>query len=48
MMSKSLKLPDGELAMLAELRRQEQLKRKLADLPTPFFKGGPRIGAPQM
>lgn len=38
-MSKFLKLPDGELAKLAELQRQEQLKRKLADPPAPLFKG---------
>jgi hypothetical protein len=38
-MSKSLKLPDGELAKLAELQRQEQLKRKLAGTPAPLFKG---------
>jgi hypothetical protein len=48
MMSKSLKLSDGELAKLAELQRQKQLKRKLADPPAPLFKGGPRIGAQQM
>ena len=48
MMSKSLKLPDGELAKLAELQHHEKLKRKLADPPAPLFKGGPRIGAPQM
>ena len=38
-MSKFLKLPDGELAKLAELQRQEQLKRKLVDPPAPLFKG---------
>ena len=48
MMSKSLKLPDGELAKLAELQHQEQFKRKLAGPPAPLFKEGPRIGAPQM
>jgi transcriptional regulator with XRE-family HTH domain len=34
-----LKLPNGELAKLADLQRQEELKRKLADPPTPLFKG---------
>ena len=38
-MSKFLKLPNGELAKLAELQRQEELKRKLAEPPTPLFKG---------
>jgi transcriptional regulator with XRE-family HTH domain len=33
-----LKLPNGELAKLAELERQEVLKRKLSDAPTPLFK----------
>jgi hypothetical protein len=33
-----LKLPNGELAKLAGLQRQEDLKRKLADPPTPLFK----------
>ena len=33
-----LKLPSGELARLADLQRQEELKRKLADPPTPLFK----------
>ena len=33
-----LKLPRGELARLAGLQRQEELKRKLADPPTPLFK----------
>jgi len=33
-----LKLPTGKLAKLAELQRQEELKRKLADPPTPLFK----------
>jgi hypothetical protein len=33
-----LKLPTGKLAKLAELQRQEELKRKLADPPTPMFK----------
>jgi transcriptional regulator with XRE-family HTH domain len=35
---KFLKLPNGELAKLADLQRQEGLKRKLADPPTPLFK----------
>ncbi len=34
---KFLKLPNGELAKLADLQRQEGLKRKLADPPTPLF-----------
>ena len=34
-----LKLPAGELVKLAALQRQEELKRKLADQPTPLFKG---------
>src|SRR5207253_5218501 len=33
-----LKLPNGELAKLANLQRQEELKRKLADPPTALFK----------
>ena len=33
-----MKLPSGELAKLADLQRQEELKRKLADPPTPLFK----------
>ncbi len=38
-MSKFLKLPEGELAKVAELQRQEELKRILADPPPPLFKG---------
>jgi transcriptional regulator with XRE-family HTH domain len=38
-MSKFLKLPDGQLAKVAELQRQEELRRKLADPPAPLFKG---------
>jgi len=34
-----LKLPNGELAMLADLQRQEELKRRWADPPTPLFQG---------
>jgi transcriptional regulator with XRE-family HTH domain len=37
-MERLLKLPNGELAKLAVLQRQEGLKRKLADPPTPLFK----------
>jgi transcriptional regulator with XRE-family HTH domain len=37
-MERLLKLPNGELAKLADLQRQEGLKRKLADPPTPLFK----------
>ena len=33
-----LKLPSGELAKLAEVQRHEELKRKLADPPSPLFK----------
>ena len=33
-----LKLPSGELAKLAEAQRHEELKRKLADPPSPLFK----------
>src|SRR5712692_8184264 len=36
--AKFLKLPNGELAKLADLERQEELKRKLADPPAPLFK----------
>jgi transcriptional regulator with XRE-family HTH domain len=37
-MGKLLKLPDGELAKLADLQRQEGLKRKLLDPPAPLFR----------
>jgi transcriptional regulator with XRE-family HTH domain len=37
-MEEFLKLPSGELARLADLQRQEELKRRLADPPTPLFK----------
>jgi transcriptional regulator with XRE-family HTH domain len=37
-MAKFLKLPNGELAKLADLERQEELKRKLGDPPAPLFK----------
>lgn len=33
-----LKLPKGELSKLADLQRQEQLKKKVAELPEPLFK----------
>jgi transcriptional regulator with XRE-family HTH domain len=33
-----LKLPSGELSKLADLRRIEELKRKLGDPPAPLFK----------
>jgi transcriptional regulator with XRE-family HTH domain len=36
-MDKFLKLPSGELAKLATLQRQEQLKRELGDEPVPRF-----------
>jgi len=38
-LGKLLNLPNGELAKLADLQRQEQLKRKLTDPPTPLFQG---------
>ncbi len=37
-MGKFLKLPNGELAKLANLERQEELKRKLGDLAAPLFR----------
>jgi transcriptional regulator with XRE-family HTH domain len=37
-MEEFLKLPSGKLARLADLQRQEELKRRLADPPTPLFK----------
>ncbi|MBI4456725.1 MAG: helix-turn-helix transcriptional regulator [Acidobacteria bacterium] len=37
-MGKLLKLPIGELAKLADLDRQEELKKKLLDPPIPLFK----------
>ena len=37
-MGKFLKLPSGKLAKLAEHQRKEELKRNLADPPTPLFK----------
>ncbi len=37
-MGRLLKLPNGELAKLADVQRKEDLKRKLADPPTPLFK----------
>ena len=37
-MEKFLKLPSGELAKLADLERQEHLKKKLGDPPGPLFK----------
>ncbi|HEV2416167.1 MAG TPA: XRE family transcriptional regulator [Terriglobia bacterium] len=38
-MGRFLKFPNGELAKLADLQRQEELKRKLTDPPTPLFQG---------
>ena len=38
-LGKFLKLPNGELAKLADLQRQEALKRRLWDPPAPLFKG---------
>src|SRR5712692_3198833 len=37
-MGQLLKLPNGELAKLAELQRKEELKRKLGEPPAPLFK----------
>ena len=37
-LEKFLKLPQGNLAKLAELRRREVLKRKLVDPPAPLYK----------
>jgi transcriptional regulator with XRE-family HTH domain len=42
-----LKLPNGELAKLAELQRKKELKRKLGDPPAPLFRSS-RIDSPQM
>ena len=36
-MDKFLKLPRGELARLADVQRKQQLKRELAEEPTPLF-----------
>jgi hypothetical protein len=38
-MEQFLKLPSGELAKLADLQRLEELKIKLADPPSPLFRG---------
>jgi transcriptional regulator with XRE-family HTH domain len=38
-MERLLKLPGGELSKLADAQRQEELKRKLADPPSPLFEG---------
>ena len=37
-MDKLLRLPSGELARLAEVQRSEQLRRGLAEEPTPLFR----------
>src|SRR5437773_11652483 len=37
-MGEFLKLPNGELAKLADLQRREELRRKLADPPTALFR----------
>lgn len=37
-MEQFLKLPSGELAKLADLQRMEELKKKLADPPSPLLK----------
>jgi len=39
-MDRFLKLPDGELARVAELARKQELKRQLGDTPEPLF---PRV-----
>ena len=36
-MGQALKLPNGELAKIAELQRKEEFKRKLGDPPPPLF-----------
>jgi transcriptional regulator with XRE-family HTH domain len=37
-MSRALKLPPGKLAKLADLQRKDELKRTLAEPPSPLFK----------
>ena len=37
-MGKFLRLPGGELSKLADLQRQEELKKKMAEPPRPLFK----------
>ena len=37
-MEKLLRLPDGELARMADLQRAEEFKRKLGDPPAPLFR----------
>src|SRR5205809_4471785 len=37
-MGKLLRLPGGELSKLADLQRQEELKKKVAEPPRPLFK----------
>jgi transcriptional regulator with XRE-family HTH domain len=36
-MGRALKLPNGELAKIAELQRKEEFKKKLGDPPAPLF-----------
>ncbi len=38
-MEKSLRLPKGRLSSLAEVKRKEEIKRRLLDPPTPLFAG---------
>ena len=38
-MGKFLRLPSGELSKLADLQREEALKKRLADPPRPLFQG---------
>src|SRR6266571_3687470 len=33
-----LRLPPGELSKLAEVRRKQELKKKIAETPAPLFK----------
>jgi transcriptional regulator with XRE-family HTH domain len=35
---RALKLPSGELSKLADLQRQEEMRKRLAELPRPLFK----------
>ena len=37
-MGKFLRLPSGELSKLAELQRQEELKKKVTEPPAPLFR----------
>jgi transcriptional regulator with XRE-family HTH domain len=37
-LGRALKLPPGELSRLAELQRQEELRKRVAEVPRPLFK----------